>query len=190
MSKSHVTTGQGDAGTTRALNGRTYPKDHVLMEAVGALDDLRARTALLKIHIATSHPTQGEFLEWLMNAYFSIGTALSDPEKQKPEYWQVTLNTSHLAKLEAEQSTLEPHIDWAKSFVVGAATEQGAHADLAATAARQLERRIVSVKGEIPTFDDSVITPFINRLSDYLFVLARYLDGGSYIAVDYERLKD
>jgi len=192
--KSKVTTKQGDEGNARALDGEIYKKSHPLMEAVGAVDELRAQTAMLRIRVMEEQPEDheriAEFLLWLLHTYFPIGTECSDPTQKNPQMRQVELGASHLEKLETEQVWMEDQIDFAKAFIAGASNSLAAQADLASVAVRRLERSVVCLQESVPVFHPDTLLAFINRMSDYFFVLARHLERGDHIPVDYGKLKD
>jgi len=182
---SQVTTKRGDDGNTSALDGASYSKSHPIMECVGALEETRAHLALVRLAVIESKPDGGEataeFLLWLMGRLFPIGAACSDPENKHPEYHPRTLAQADIGKLEAEQLRLEEHTPLPASFVLAASNAVAAQADLACVVARRLERRCVALKEAVPAFDAKLIIVFFNRLSDYLFILARNLEGGEHI---------
>jgi len=188
---SRVTTGHGDAGFSRTLGGDSLPKSHLIMEAVGATDEFRAQTALLRQLLLRERPDDHEsaaLLRWIMVASFPIGTECSDPARAKPAYRAVELKAAHLAKLEEAQARMEAAIEWPNAFISGGATVLAAQADVAATSVRTLERRIVALREAYPDFAGEIIIPFVNRLSDTLYVLARYLEDGEHDPVHYDLL--
>lgn len=187
--KSRVTTKQGDTGQTRALSGDSYSKSHLIMECVGCVDELRAQTALVRLltlqEQAREHERVADFLMWLMHTYFLIGTECSDPMVKHPEYRQVVLAQRHIDRLESEQMRMEARMKLGRSFIVSAANLVSAQVDITATLARRLERNVVRLKEAYPEFDASLLLVYLNRLSDTLYILARYLDGKHTHAVDY-----
>lgn len=190
--KSTITTKTGDDGQSSALDGERYPKSHPIMEAVGAVDELRAHLALLRLAILHEQPAEyaplAHFLFWVLHVCFVIGSTCSDPENRKPELHKAAITEAHLAKLEAEQQRLEEHVRLPKTFVVSASNPVSAQADIACTVARRLEREVVRLKESLPEFNAADALRFVNRLSDYLFILARYLEQGRHLAVDYRLL--
>ncbi len=187
--KSQVTTKGGDAGQTSSLSGDRLPKSHVLFECVGTLDELRAHTALaLRVVDDTSardHVAVADFLNWILHVYFLMGTELSDPLSLHPEYRQGRLGPVHLARLEAEQARLEEQTPLPPKFIVAASNLAAAQVDVACTVARRLERATVRLAELYPEFDAKDILAFQNRLSDSLYILARYLENGVHLTVDY-----
>jgi cob(I)alamin adenosyltransferase len=191
--RSRVTSKNGDKGQTRTLGGEVVSKSHLIVEASGDLDTLRAQLALLRLQILQSSSEEAlehaEFLFWLLHVCFLMGTQINDPQRKKPEYWQGEIGQKHLETLENGQERIETTLNLPRAFLVSASTIPAAHADLAATAARQLERSVVRLSEAIPDFDATWLLPFLNRLSDYLWVLGRALEGGKHLPVDYSRLE-
>jgi cob(I)alamin adenosyltransferase len=186
--ESQVTTRRGDSGYTTALSGDSYSKSHVIMDCVGAVDELRAHLALLRLKVLNEDPAAAEFLLWLLHACFLLGSACSDPENRHPEYHQRRISGQEVARLEAEQARLEAIVRLPRQFIVSATTETAALADIACTVARRMERNIVRLRETEAEFNKQEIFIFINRISDYLYILARWLDRGHYDAVDYSVL--
>jgi cob(I)alamin adenosyltransferase len=191
--RSQVTTKRGDHGETTALSGDHYSKSHPIMECSGAVDEARAQTALARqLVLLSDRPESAEaagFLYWLLHAYFLIGAACSDPTNRHPGYRAADIGPEHLERLERYQARLEEQVTLPKAFIVSASNPLAAQMDLTATYARRLERSLVRLKEAIPEFDTTHLFPFINRLSDTLFMLARSLDAGDYQTVNYDVLK-
>ncbi|HOQ90484.1 MAG TPA: ATP:cob(I)alamin adenosyltransferase [Candidatus Hydrogenedentes bacterium] len=187
--KSQVTTRQGDRGMTRLLSGDVVPKHDPAVEAAGALDALRAQLARLRLMALERDPSrtrEGEILWWLLNVCFLMGSELSDPLNRKPQWKRGFVGVGHLARLEREQARLEAEVQLPRVFIVSASNPVAAEADMAAVIARQFERRLTALAERYPESRLSELFPFVNRLSDFLFVLARHLDGGQWHTVDYD----
>lgn len=192
--KSRVTTGTGDDGATRTLAGERVQKSHPILEATGDLDALRAHMALVRLRILEAQPEDPDdhaaFLFWLLHVCFLVGTEVNDPERVHPEYRAVALDVAHLRRLEQVQEDLETKLKLPKAFIACAANPLAAEVDIAATVARRLERSLVALKASVPAFDTSVIFPLVNRMSDYLYILARVLEAGVHVPVDYSILRE
>lgn len=190
--KSNVTTGQGDSGQTRALDGALFEKCHPMMEAVGTLDTLRTQTALLRLQMQEHCPDetgQIDFLLFLLHTYLLMGTTISDPQVCKPESHRGEITMKHLLRLEMEQQRLEEGLTLPHSFIVSATNPVAAQADITASAARTFERRLVAFCQSTPDFQNPTCLAYINRLSDYFFILARHLEKGRHQPVDYSVLE-
>jgi cob(I)alamin adenosyltransferase len=187
--KSRVTTGVGDQGTTRTLSGETLPKSDLVLECTGWLDALRANIAAIRIELLASEREdareRADFLFWLLHVCFLIGTEVNDPRNTKPEYRHEVVSKKHLKRLEAEQAALEAQLNLPRAFIACAANAIAADIDVAATVVRTLERNLVRLQEQEPAFAAGDILRFVNRLSDFMFVLARYLEDGHHQAVDY-----
>lgn len=188
--KSQLTTKRGDKGQTTALSGDAFSKAHPIMECVGTLDELRAHTAMVRLRILEEKPEDyealSEFLLWLLHMYFLMGSACSDPLNKHPEYRRRNLSPQDLDKLEAEQQRIEAQTPLPGAFIVSASNALAAQVDIACTVARRLERSIVWLKENVPDFDSDDLMAFANRLSDYLYILARSLEHPAHQPVDYD----
>lgn len=186
---SKVTSKQGDEGNTRALSGDTYRKSHPVMSCTGALDTLRAYTALLRIQVLQSERADAEELAetllWIIHTTFLIGSHCSDPRDKHPEYRKIDLGPSHLSTLEAHQAKLEADLDLGRTFIAAASNTLAAHADVTCTLTRAFERKVVALGELEPSFNLKDILPYTNRLSDFFFVLARHFEDGEQIPLDY-----
>lgn len=191
--RSQVTTKQGDGGETRTLGGEKVAKSHPIVECTGALDEVRAYTALVRHHLlerrVEGHEEAAEFLLWLLHVYFLIGTACNDPHRIHPEYRRGEVGEPHINRLEAEQERLESRVTLPRQFIVTASNPISADVDVLATCVRRLERSMVRLKEAVPEFDTTSLFPFINRLSDTLYLLARDLEHGTHHTVDYSLLE-
>ena len=190
--KSQVTTKKGDAGQTTALDGEMFGKDHPLMEALGALDTMRAQIALLRAQILerrSDASREAEFLLFLLHTCFLFGSSLADARNRRPEWHPLRLEPMHLDLLEAEQARLEAGLQLPRAFIAGASNSLAAQADIAAGYARAFERRLIAFQRIVPEFNDPVYNAFANRASDFLFILARHLEEGRHQPVDYAIVK-
>lgn len=190
---SQVTTKRGDQGETAALSGDTCLKSHPIMETAGSVDEFRAQLALLRLLLLDSGRSDKDalsgFITYLLHSCFLMGSQCSDPLLRKPEFHKGAIGPSHIERLEQAQAELETRTVLPHAFIVGASNIAAAHADMACTLARRLERRIVQLKVEIPDFEAGHLLIYVNRLSDYLYILARYLEEGKHEVVDYSLLK-
>jgi cob(I)alamin adenosyltransferase len=162
------------------------------MECVGSVDELRAQTALVRLRILDERPEDcdrlADFLLWLLHVYFLIGSACSDPLNKHPEFRKRDLKPGDLAKLEAEQQWLEEQTPLPRSFIVSASNTLSGQADVACTVVRRLERNLVRLQEHVPEFEAADLLMFVNRLSDFLFMLARKLEHPTHMTVDYNVL--
>lgn len=192
--KSHVTTKRGDLGETVTIAGDRLSKSHPILACCGKVDSLRAQTAACRLAVMESGRPDAEelssILYWLLHTYFLIGAQCNDPQDKHPEYRKGELAQRHLEILEGHQAAIESKLNLPKEFIVGASTRPAAEVDIACTAARDLERSVVRLNELEPSFQAEHIIRFLNRLSDFLFVLARHLEDGNHVTVDYGLLDE
>jgi len=192
MKNSQVTSGKGDQGESINLAGDKLPKSHALFEACGSLDLVRAHTAALRLDLEDSIREDAawisEFLFWVLHVYFLIGTACNDPAGKNLRVRKGEVGEKHLEKLESFQQELETQVTLPRFFILSASNPHSAQWDILCTEVRLLERDLVRLKNEVSVFDAEHIFSFVNRLSDTFYMIARKLEDGQHIAVDYELL--
>jgi cob(I)alamin adenosyltransferase len=168
---SKIYTKTGDAGKTSLIGGTRVPKSHIRIDAYGTVDELNAYIGLLGDQLTDSHGR--EMLREIQDRLFTIGSSLAcDPDKEIamkiPD-----LKESDVILLENEIDAMNKKLPEMKSFVLpgGHITVSTAH--ICRTVCRRAERLIVALDDNGPLH--LLIITYMNRLSDYLFVLARYI---------------
>lgn len=170
MEKSIIYTRTGDHGTTSLVGGTRADKDSARLEAYGTIDELNSHLGLLASD--TTLPTDvASTLHWIQHRLFDIGSYLAcDPDGQ----FQLPpgADPEAIRRLEHAIDTIDSQLPRLNQFVLPGGTPQAAQAHIARTVCRRAERRIIALSRTAPV--DPAVIAFINRLSDYLFVLARF----------------
>ena len=169
MKKANIYTGTGDCGNTSLGSGTRVPKDHPRVEAYGTLDELNAHLGLLAASLENTE-TIG-FIAEIENSIFTIGCHLAAEDKQDNP-----VEEQEIIKLEREIDTISASLPPLKSFILPANNEQAARANVCRTICRRAERAMVTLSRECKVSHNAMV--YINRLSDYLFVLQRQLLDG------------
>jgi cob(I)alamin adenosyltransferase len=159
-----ITTKTGDDGSTGLWSGERVAKDHPRIEICGDIDELSSLLGLARL--AARLPETGAALEALQRDLVRLGGELAslDPAFTNPiQSWDEEALTEKIRALEVSIPLL--------GFVLPGRTEASARIDLARTVARRVERRVVALARGIPVSD--ILRRYLNRLSDYLFMLAR-----------------
>ena len=166
-----IYTKTGDKGTTSLINGTRVPKNHIRVEAYGTIDELNAHIALLESII--DDESIKEYLLKIENNLFLIQTHLAiDPEKEC--FFDVpNIQNLNVNDLEKEIDCLSRQLTQMKSFILLGGNKIIAQCHIARCICRRAERIIITLSNE--SFVSSEILSYINRLSDYLFILARYI---------------
>lgn len=154
----------GDTGTTSLIGGTKVSKSDPRVEAYGTLDELSSHLGLLCTYLKQSSDIT--FVVNIQKIIFSISAYLATPQCETPAVpaWDVSLLDTEIAAIE----TMLPPL---KSFILPGGCKASAQAHVSRTVCRRAERNIVALSATSPV-DNSLIA-FINRLSTYLFVLAR-----------------
>lgn len=163
-----IYTKTGDDGTTSLIGGTRVAKNDVRVEAYGTVDELNAHIGLLG-EMAYNYR---EELKRIQRNLFTIQTLLAceDVELTKRLPQMETTEIDHLEQcIDQLQSALPP----LKSFVLPGGSAAGAQSHVARTVCRRAERRMVDLKDVAPVPPE--VMQYVNRLSDYLFVLSRRL---------------
>ena len=163
-----IYTKTGDKGSTSLIGGRRVPKDHPRIEAYGTIDELMAFTALL---MDTYHnPEKTQFLLWIMDRLMTIASLLASdgPVEGLP---RITLED--IQRLEQEIDVAEDILPELKSFVLPGGHPAVSMCHVTRTVCRRAERMVIKVAEEFRT--DELIISFLNRYSDYLFILSRLI---------------
>jgi cob(I)alamin adenosyltransferase len=165
-----IYTKKGDTGTTQLIGGTRVPKHHLRIEAYGTIDELNAFVGLVRDQqISDSHKT---LLLEIQDRLFTIGASLaSDPEKSKMKI--PDLKEEDVILLEKEMDKMEEQLPELKSFVLAGGHPTVSFCHLARCVCRRAERLVVHLSEH--DFVDPLVLKYLNRLSDYFFVLSRKL---------------
>ena len=169
MKKACIYTCTGDSGNTSLAGGTRVTKDHPRVEAYGTLDELNAHLGLLAASLDDSK-TIG-FIEGIESCIFAIGGHLADEGCNKS-----LVNEGDIERLEQEIDTISASLTALKGFILPANCEQAARANVCRTICRRAERAMVTLGKECTVCPCAMV--YMNRLSDYLFVLQRQLMDG------------
>lgn len=180
-----IYTKTGDHGTTSLVGGSRVSKDDLRVEAYGTVDELNAHLGVLTAMAAERSLDIAEDIKQIQHDLFVIQTLLATPDEQRRTLLP-QLEDDRLSLIENKIDALEKQLPPLQSFVIPGGNLPAAQCHVARTVCRRAERRIVSLSRqcEIPI----QILPYVNRLSDYLFLLSRRFlqlsnDAESYISI-------
>lgn len=171
-----IYTRTGDDGTTGLASGDRRPKYDPRIEAYGTVDETNAVIGMVRLHTASMAALDG-MLARIQNDCFDLGADLATPETgERLEYEPLRIVEAQVTRIEADIDMLNGDLEPLRSFVLPGGTEAAAHLHLARTVARRAERLMV----ELAVQEGEVVNPaairFINRLSDFFFVAARWVN--------------
>ncbi len=162
-----IYTKTGDKGETGLFGGKRLPKNHIRIEAYGTVDELNSYIGLLRELI--SNVEQRSLLKEIQDRLFTIGSQLaSDPSKNMKTPDVLDSDITLLEKAIDDMNEVLPPL---KNFILPGGHPIVAHAHVARCICRRAERNTVALNMEEAV--ESILIQYLNRLSDYLFVLSR-----------------
>lgn len=162
-----IYTKTGDSGQTGLFSGKRVSKADLRVEAYGTVDELNAFIGLLRDHITDA--ALKEELFYHQHRLFDLGALLAD---DRPD---TSLTFTNTATLKSEKSIdrMQAELETLRHFILPGGHPQVSYAHLCRTICRRAERRVVSLADEVEL--PAAIVEYLNRLSDYFFVVSRYL---------------
>lgn len=170
--KFKIYTKTGDDGTSGLIGGTRVEKNDERLEAYGTIDELNSWIGLIR---TGNYETEiNSMLEFVQNKLFEIGSHLATDETKSDLKDRFVCTPSDIELLELEMDRMQNQLPELKNFILPGGSTFAGYSHVSRTVCRRAERRIstISKKGYI----QKSILIFINRLSDYLFVLARYIN--------------
>ncbi len=160
----------GDQGLTSLGSGRRVPKESLRVAAYGAVDELNAT---LGVAVASSLCDRlNEVLPVIQNELFHLGSDLCFTEEDKEQFDIPQIARTHVVRLESLIDELTEVVGPLENFILPGGSIGAAHLHVARTVCRRAERDVVALS-RVESVGSQVI-PYLNRLSDALFVMARY----------------
>lgn len=169
---SKIYTKTGDAGKTTLIGGTKVPKSHIRIEAYGTVDELNSYIGLLSDH--SPFPELKDELKEIQDRLFTIGSSLAcDPDKetglQIPDLFD-----ADITRLEKDIDTMNEALPPMKHFILPGGHVAVSTAHVVRCICRRAERLCVNMQ-EHDLFVAPLVIKYLNRLSDYLFMYARYI---------------
>jgi cob(I)alamin adenosyltransferase len=166
-----IYTKTGDKGTTSLIGGTKISKSHLRIEAYGTVDELNSYIGLCK-DLLTDAKGQKILLE-VQDRLFTIGSSLACDPIKEPKMQIPDLNETDVVLLEKEMDQMNEIIPQMKSFILPGGHPTLSQLHIARCVCRRAERCCVRLELE-NLEEESIIIKYLNRLSDYLFVLSRF----------------
>jgi cob(I)alamin adenosyltransferase len=168
-----IYTRTGDSGTTGLFGGARVDKDHPRLAAYGTVDEANSFIGVAISVMPTGAETLVRLLEKIQDDMFVVGADLATPLDAKPAVPRIT--SGHVAALEKAIDGLEDDLAPLASFILPGGSPAGALLHVARTVTRRAERDVVALaKSEAV---DTIVIEYLNRLSDLLFVSARWINS-------------
>lgn len=167
-----IYTKTGDAGMTSLIGGTKVPKSHLRIDAYGTVDELNSCIGLCRDLVPDE--TVRVILQGIQDRLFTIGSALACDPSKEPSMKLPDLKEEDITLLEHKIDSMNETLPVMKNFILPGGHVTVSHIHIARCVCRRAERCCVRL--EMETLEaDPLIIKYLNRLSDYLFVLARFI---------------
>lgn len=167
-----VYTRRGDTGETDLVGGPRVPKDSPRIVAYGVIDELNSVLGIVRAHAESDHGELVEILATLQNELFDLGSELATPPEGEYEgMWKAS--AADVTRLESVMDRFQTELEPLESFILPGGGILGAFVHHARTVCRRAEIDILALSRVEPVNSDLLC--YVNRLSDLLFVLARWV---------------
>lgn len=167
-----IYTKTGDKGETGLFGGGRVSKSHLRICAYGDVDELNSFVGLVRA--ANADAAVDSFLKTVQNELFDLGAVLATPDVSKLKGKGSFVGNRDIEALEKEIDRMEEALTPLVTFILPGGAEAAARAHVARTVCRRAERSVVALAEKEDVGSEIVV--YLNRLSDYLFVLARWLN--------------
>ncbi len=172
MKKSNVYTRGGDAGMTSLVGGQRVKKNDIRIEAYGTIDELNSVIGL--VAACQGVPSEEtENLHYIQNKLFNLGGYLACRPDEGTYRMEPGISEADVERLEHLTDLYDSKLQPFRSFILPGGSQAAATCHVARTVCRRAERRILDL-ADTGAEIDPIALKFVNRLSDLLFVLARY----------------
>lgn len=173
-----IYTRTGDDGTTALGNGERVPKHCARVAAYGTVDETNAAIGVARLYTRETEPVVDAVLGRVQNDLFDLGADLCVPDRgAELGYEPLRIIPRQVERLEHDIDQLNADLQPLRSFILPGGSAASAHLHVARTVCRRAERLII----ELATLEQEPVSDaaiqYMNRLSDFLFVAARYVSN-------------
>jgi len=172
-----IYTRTGDDGTTALGSGQRVAKYDLRVEAYGTVDETNAVIGLARLHTGEADPELDAMLARIQNDLFDLGADLCFPSDTPDARGRLQVSDLQIVRIEGEIDELNRALDPLRSFILPGGTPAASFLHLARTVSRRAERLMVALASRPDEPVGDAVLRYINRLSDFLFVAARYANG-------------
>ena len=168
-----IYTKTGDEGETSLFGGARVRKDHPRVTAYGDLDELNAALGSAHACLASWSDLRTE-IETIQRTLFAVGAEIASPDEAPADRGTGRLAEEDVTRLERSIDATEEELPPLKTFILPGGGAAGAALHTGRTVGRRAERSLIALHAEEPVRGE--ILRYVNRLSDWLFVVARYVN--------------
>lgn len=167
-----IYTKTGDKGTTSLVGGTRVPKTHVRLEAYGTVDELNAHLGLLVTYLAEEEDRQ--MVGHIQHRLFAVGSNLATDLEKTDLKCASVIHPQEIERIEQEIDRLDNLLPPLRAFILPGGSRGASVCHVCRTVCRRAERRILALAEHCEVAPELIA--YVNRLSDYLFVLSRKMN--------------
>lgn len=167
-----IYTRTGDQGETSLVGGQRVPKTHVRLEAYGTIDELNSAIGLLETYL--TEESDRTFIISIQNRLFSVASMLATDTSEEGRQYKHIVTQADVEEMEQAIDAAGEGLPGWRGFILPGGSRGAAVAHLCRTICRRAERRIYALADVAEV--DALLLAYVNRLSDYLFVLAQKIN--------------
>ncbi len=167
-----IYTKTGDKGITSLVGGTRVPKTHIRLEAYGTVDELNSNLGFLGTYLLDEKDKS--FLQQVQDKLFAVGSHLATDRKKTELKAASVISPEHVEMMEREIDRLDNLLPPLSAFILPGGSRGAAVCHICRTVCRRAERRILALAEQVEI--SSELLAYVNRLSDYLFVLSRKMN--------------
>ncbi len=176
MKKSKVYTRTGDEGVTGLVSGNRIPKSDPRIDLYGDLDELNSRIGFAISLLDSKFKAEIDFNHMLQSAIFDLGSNMACEYENRAKYHLPQITESLIKHIETEIDRMDAELEPLKNFILPGGTPSASALHMVRTGAREVERKLFSYQKHSGEELPQLSAIFLNRLSDYYFVFARYVN--------------
>ena len=184
-----IYTGGGDFGKTSLLSGESVYKNHPQIEACGDLDELNSIVGGIKSLLPPTSRNISEELHGIQSSLITIGAYISTSKEASVSRNVPKISQSDIERLETAIDAMQAELPSIKGFILPNGHISAVMAHIARTVCRRAERRVAGLSQDIDGCEKWTHLQYpmiyLNRMSDYFFVLARYCNHAAGVAEDF-----
>ncbi|AQG80186.1 cob(I)yrinic acid a,c-diamide adenosyltransferase [Spirosoma montaniterrae] len=164
-----IYTKTGDKGQTALIGGRRVSKADLRIDSYGTVDELNSWIGLVRDQAVNSN--RRDLLKEIQDRLFTVGAELATDPGKAPKQKMPAIVSNDVKLLENAMDTMDAELPELRAFVLPGGHEAVSYCHLARTVCRRAERLVITLNESSPV--DELVLQYLNRLSDYLFVLSR-----------------
>lgn len=172
IKKSMVYTRTGDRGRTSLVGGTRVSKTDLRLEAYGTIDELNSFLGMLRCYMEPG--SDSDFVLRVQNCLFSVGGYLATDSSRTDLKISCTVTPQMVYSMEHEIDVIDSQLPPLKAFVIPGGSKAASYCHICRTVCRRAERMVLRLAENVEI--DDILLSYLNRLSDYLFVLSRKMN--------------